>query len=139
MAVIGVDFDGTICEHTYPHIGKPIDRSIEILKKLQNKGHKLILWTVRGGEQLQNAVEFCSKNGIFFWGINENPEQYNEIPPDTWESIYEKPTTFEWSCKAYMNILIDDVALGCPCDIINGRKAVNWTKVEEYLIEIEYL
>ena len=33
--VIAVDFDGTIVEHKYPHIGKEIPFAIATLKKLQ--------------------------------------------------------------------------------------------------------
>ena len=31
---IAVDFDGTIVEHEYPKIGKPIPFAIDVLKKL---------------------------------------------------------------------------------------------------------
>ena len=44
--VIAVDFDGTIVEHEYPKIGRPIPFAIETLLQLQQDGHILILWTV---------------------------------------------------------------------------------------------
>ena len=50
--IIAVDFDGTIVEHEYPAIGKPIPFAIETLLHLQKDGHRLILWTVRRGDLL---------------------------------------------------------------------------------------
>lgn len=47
--VIAVDFDGTIVEHKYPQIGRPIPFAFDTLKQLQNENNTLILWTVREG------------------------------------------------------------------------------------------
>jgi hypothetical protein len=74
--VIAVDFDGTIVEHAYPGIGKEMLFAFATLKELQNRGHKLILWTFRSGELLQEAVEYCRKNGVEFYAVNKNyPEE----------------------------------------------------------------
>lgn len=74
--VIAVDFDGTIVEHKYPAIGKEMLFAFATLKALQQKGHKLILWTFRAGKTLDEAVEFCRKNGIEFYAVNKNyPEE----------------------------------------------------------------
>ena len=59
--VIAVDFDGTIVEHEYPAIGKPIPFAIETLLQLQKDKHKLILWTVREGDLLQEAIDYCEE------------------------------------------------------------------------------
>lgn len=73
---IAVDFDGTIVEHRYPEIGKEMLFAFSTLKALQNKGYKLILWTYRTGKALDEAVEYCKKNGIEFYAINSNyPEE----------------------------------------------------------------
>lgn len=73
---IAVDFDGTIVENRFPKIGKPILFAIETLKKLQEEGHQLILWTYRTGKELQEAVEFCSSKGIQFYTVNKSyPEE----------------------------------------------------------------
>ena len=53
---IAVDFDGTIVEDAYPSIGKPQLFAFDTLKKLQAKGHRLILWTYRHGKALDEAV-----------------------------------------------------------------------------------
>ena len=70
--LIAVDFDGTIVENRYPKIGKEIPFAFRTLKMLQEEGHRLILWTVRVGSELEEAVEFCSKHGMKFYAINEN-------------------------------------------------------------------
>jgi len=73
---IAVDFDGTIVEHEYPEIGKTKLFAFETLKELQNQGYQLILWTYRAGKELDEAVEFCRKNGIEFYAVNKNyPEE----------------------------------------------------------------
>ena len=77
--IIAVDFDGTIVEDAYPKIGKPMLFAFETLTKLQEKGHRLILWTYRNGERLDEAVNFCEENGIHFYAVNKSfpEEEYN--------------------------------------------------------------
>ena len=77
--LIAVDFDGTIVEDAYPNIGKPQLFAFDTMKRLQNDGHRLILWTYRSGNKLNEAVAFCSKNGIEFYAINNSfpNEDYN--------------------------------------------------------------
>ncbi|MFZ4863886.1 BT0820 family HAD-type phosphatase [Sphingobacterium sp. Mn56C] len=74
--IIAVDFDGTIVEHKYPAIGKPIPFAIETLKQLQNERHILILWTVREGRLLEEAIAYCAAQGLHFFAHNANfPEE----------------------------------------------------------------
>jgi hypothetical protein len=72
MMIIAVDFDGTIVEHAYPAIGKPIPFAIETLIRLQQEGHRLILWSVREGRLLQEALDYCAERGLRFFAANEN-------------------------------------------------------------------
>lgn len=73
---IAVDFDGTIVTNAYPDIGKPMIFAFDTLKKLQSEGHLLILWTYRSGKKLEEAVDFCAKNGIIFYAVNKSyPEE----------------------------------------------------------------
>ena len=67
---LAIDFDGTIVEDAYPKIGKPNAFAFETLKKLQQNGHRLILWTYRHGKTLDEAVAFCKKNGLEFYAVN---------------------------------------------------------------------
>ncbi len=80
--VIAVDFDGTIVEHEYPKIGKPIPFAIDVLKRLQQEeNHRLILWTVREGELLQEAVDYCENRGLKFYAVNKNnPDEETPDP-----------------------------------------------------------
>ena len=73
---IAVDFDGTIVEHNYPKIGAERPFATDTLKMLIRDHHKLILWTVREGELLKEAVDWCRARGVEFYAINrEYPEE----------------------------------------------------------------
>lgn len=69
---IAVDFDGTIVEHKYPAIGKEKPFAIETLLQLQQEGNKLILWTSREGQLLEDAIVFCHVRGLDFYAVNSN-------------------------------------------------------------------
>ena len=96
---IAVDFDGTIVEHCYPAIGPEKPFAIDTLKYLCAQRHKLILWTVREGRLLDEAVEYCKSRGLEFYAINKN---YPE----------EKPTHEGYSRKLQADLFIDDRNLG---------------------------
>lgn len=96
---IAVDFDGTIVEHRYPEIGKEIPFAIDTLKMLQRDRHKLIMWTVREGLLLDEAVEWCRERGIEFYAVNKD---YPE------ESLEDKG----FSRKLKVDLFIDDRNLG---------------------------
>jgi len=73
---IAIDFDGTIVEHEYPAIGKEKLFAFQTLKELEKRGAKLILWTFRTGKELEEAVEYCRRNGLEFYAVNKNyPEE----------------------------------------------------------------
>lgn len=119
--IIAVDFDGTIVEHDFPRIGRSVPGAIEWLKIFQSAGARLILYTMRSdgqkaGNVLTQAVQYCTENGLEFWGINRNPEQ------DSWTS----------SPKCYAELYIDDAAFGCPLigfegKIISQRPYADWS------------
>lgn len=96
---IAVDFDGTIVEHRYPAIGPEKPFAIDTLKCLSAKRHKLILWTVREGRLLDEAVAYCKKRGLEFYAVNKN---YPE----------EKETHEGYSRKLQADLFIDDRNLG---------------------------
>lgn len=71
-----MDFDGTLCTNKYPEIGRPRKALIRKLIRKQRQGHKLILWTCRGGIYLNEAVSWCKNHGLTFDAINSNlPEE----------------------------------------------------------------
>ncbi len=96
--IIAIDFDGTIVEDGYPGIGKPRLFAFETLKKLQEDGHRLILWTYRSGKTLKEAVTYCEENGIEFYAVNKSyaEEQFDETK----------------SRKIYADLFIDDRNIG---------------------------
>ena len=74
--IIAVDFDGTIVEHKYPGIGNEVPFATSTLRMLASQQHRLILWTVRRGRLLEEAVEWCRKRGVEFYAVNKNfPEE----------------------------------------------------------------
>lgn len=82
--IYAVDFDGTLCENEWPVIGEPKEHVISYVLKLKQEGHKLILWTNRVGERLDEAVEWCQQKGIEFDAVNKNlPEIIEEFGCDT--------------------------------------------------------
>ena len=71
MAVYAIDFDGTLAETRFPEILNPNKKMVAFVKTIQAAGHKVILWTSRTGADLENAVEWCRKQGITFDAVNE--------------------------------------------------------------------
>jgi hypothetical protein len=132
---IAVDFDGTCTTHDFPDVGRDIGAQA-VLKALIEKGHKLILFTMRanvedprsempeilkeGGNYLDHAVKWFSDNDIPLHGIQSNPNQ------KSWTS----------SPKCYAHLYIDDAALGCPLRhdfMISNKPYVDWEKVQVML------
>lgn len=70
--IIAVDFDGTLCTNKWPEIGKPNEDLIMYLQQHKRSGGKLILWTNRVEERLDEAVAWCKKFGLIFDAVNEN-------------------------------------------------------------------
>ena len=114
--IIAVDFDGTIVEHRFPKLGTEIPHAFKILKRLKTEGHILILWTYRSGEELNEAVKYCKRNGLEFHAINNNSiDEYCD---------------FTYSRKIYADLYIDDRNLLGISDWDSIYKLVN-DKVEQ--------
>lgn len=99
MAKIAVDFDGTIVEDRYPKIGPEVMFATDTLRMLMEDHHQLILWTVREGELLKEAVDWCHERGVDFWAIN------NDYPE-------EKPSDKYFTRKIKADYFIDDRNIG---------------------------
>lgn len=96
---IAIDFDGTIVEHRYPEIGDEIPFATDTLKMLINDRHRLILWSVREGKLLEEAVEWCRQRGVEFYAVNRD---YPE----------EETAHRNFSRKIKADVFIDDRNLG---------------------------
>lgn len=96
--IIAIDFDGTIVEHRFPSIGRTRPLAFKVLKALQDRNHRLILWTYRSGTKLDEAVQFCRSHGLEFYAINKN------YPEEEWHENDSR--------KILADIYIDDRNLG---------------------------
>lgn len=95
--IIGIDFDGTCVTHDFPEVGQDIGAE-PVLKELVQNEHQLVLWTMRDGKYLRDAIGWFKTRGIPLYGIQTNPEQR------CWTT----------SPKAYCQLYIDDAGLGIP-------------------------
>ena len=124
---IAVDFDGTIVEERYTKIGAEIPFAVQPLKMLIKDRHKLILWTVREGELLEEAVEWCRQRGIEFYAVNK----------DYPEEDVEKNRHYSRKLKA--DIWIDDRSVGGLPDWGTIYRMISEHKTyEEILREDDY-
>jgi hypothetical protein len=123
-----IDFDGTIVDHIFPDIGQPVPGAFHWMKRFQQAGAKLILYTMRSdgqtnGPVLTQAVEFCRSRGIEFYGVNYCPGQ------GAWTK----------SPKVYGNLYIDDAAFGCPLrqnPRMGGEPYVDWDIVGPAVLKL---
>lgn len=123
---IAVDFDGTIVTHRYPEIGKEIPFAIKTLKMLQNDGHRLILWSVREGHLLQEAVDWCNERGLEFYAINRDyPEE-------------EKEKNNKFSRKLKVDMWIDDRNVGGLPDWGTIYRIISENKTLEEILQEEH-
>ena len=100
IMTIAVDFDGTIVRHRYPEIGEELPFATQTLKMLIEDRHKLILWSVREGQLLDEAVEWCRQRGVEFYAVNRDfPEE------DITKNIH-------FSRKLKVDLWIDDRNVG---------------------------
>ena len=98
--IIAVDFDGTIVQDRYPEIGSEQPFATQTLRMLLEEGHQLILWTVRQGETLEAAVEWCRQRGVEFYAVNKDFPEENE------------QTNSTYSRKIKADLFIDDRNIG---------------------------
>ena len=111
MDYIAIDFDGTIVNHEYPQLGSPVPGAIDWMHKFMENNIHIILYTMRSGKYLDEAVEYLEDNGIVLFGKNRNKNQYS------WTK----------SPKIYANAYIDDAAVGCPLIYVEGQRPyVDW-------------
>lgn len=113
---IAVDFDGTIVEDRYPEIGRERPFATATLRKLIEDKHRLILWSVREGDRLDEAVEWCRQKGVQFYAVNKDFEED------------DRETNKNYSRKLKVDLFIDDRNVGglpdwgTIYDIITNKK-----------------
>lgn len=123
--LIAVDFDGTIVQDRYPAIGKELPFATKTLKMLMEEGHRFILWTVRSGRTLEEAVEWCRERGIEFYAVNQNFVGEDESNKE-----------HHYSRKLKVEMFIDDRGVGGLPDWGTIYKIIHEDKTyEEILLE----
>lgn len=113
--IISIDFDGTLVEHAFPKIGKPIPHAVEVVKELKAEGHRLILWTFRHGRTLEEAIRYCRQNGLEFYAYNAN--EPNEVFEEGMPRLIRA------------DVYIDDRNLGGLHDWLEVKKLIEKHKV----------
>ena len=77
--IIAVDFDGTLCYSDWPALGDPNERLISYLRTWRDQGNKLILWTCRAGDALEDAIRWCREQQLEFDAVNDNLPEIVEL------------------------------------------------------------
>lgn len=123
---IAVDFDGTIVKHRYPQIGEEIPFATQTLKMLIQDRHKLILWSVREGRLLDEAVEWCRQRGVEFYAVNKDfPEE-------------DERKNMHFSRKLKVDLWIDDRNVGGLPDWGTIYRMISERKTYEEIMREEY-
>lgn len=86
--ILAVDFDGTLVEDCYPHIGTINERNLNLVNSYKEKGYKIVLWTCRDGELLDAAVKLCKENGLEFDAVNQNVKEVREMFNNDTRKVY---------------------------------------------------
>lgn len=109
--VIACDFDGTITEENmFPEVGTIREHALEAIKNFQEHGHKVVLWTCREGEYLEDARSLIELYGIKLDGYNFSPYQLQ-------------------SRKIVADVYIDDKNIFMADNM-------DWYKIEEYILNL---
>jgi hypothetical protein len=143
--IIGVDFDGTIVENKYPEIGAEKPFATDTLKMLIKERHRIILWTVREGKYLEDAVNWCRERGVEFYAVNRDyPEETlnnndhfsRKIKADLWIDDRNLGGLPDWGTiyrmithhKSWNDLMIEEVqsATLTPYEEMHPRKKPWW-------------
>ena len=109
--IIAVDFDGTIVQNKWPEIGEINKHVVEEMRREDEDGTVIILWTCRTGKELEEAIKFCYENDIPIDYANENCEWVK----NHFDGEGIKVFAFEyWDDKA---LNVDDIPVAVPLDI----------------------
>jgi len=133
---IYLDFDGTVVEHAYPDTGRCNFGCVEVIKKLQDSGHDIVLNTMRSEldpDSLKKAIRWFENSWMFF----KDRDFDQELSPIKVSQTKIHPHPWERPTESTKTIFIDDIATGIPlkrASMINNNM-VDWDKVEKDLIE----
>lgn len=124
--VIAFEFDGVCVENLYPSIGRPLPGALNMLRRMAAADHKLVLWTIRCGKSLDDAIVWFREQGIPLFSVNELPGQYHH----------------NQSPKVMADIVLDSRAIGVPLLktlTSNRHRHLDWIAVEPELYDLGLL
>lgn len=131
-----VDFDNTCALEEFPNVGMDVPLAEWALKLIQDSGHKIILWTCRTGQQLEDAVNWFKEKGIKLAAVNDWDDEHKK---NDFAREYGIPR------KVLGDFHIDDHNLGCPhkiiIDVVTDKEyvCVDWEKMIEELDNLQLL
>lgn len=106
--ILAIDFDGTIAKTDYPLIIGLMPHAKEVINKLSEDGHIIIVNSCRANQPAEMMRRFLDDHGILYHHINENsPHRIQTYGSDT--------------RKISADLYIDDHNLGCTI--------INWLTV----------
>lgn len=113
--IIAVDFDGTLHVGSWPGIGAVAPYAGDVMRKLHDDGHYIIINTCRTGDMLVDAINWLLRHDIPFDRVNDNcplgVEQYGNN-----------------SRKIHAHVYVDDKQVG---------GLPTWPEIYEWITERE--
>jgi len=110
--ILAIDFDGTIAHTDYPIIIGLKPYAKEVINKLYNEGHIIIINSCRANQPAEMMKSFLDDHGLLYHLINENsPHRIQTYGGDT--------------RKISADLYIDDRNIGCD--------DINWLVVYEQI------
>ena len=71
-AIISIDYDDTIGYQDFPRSGTIKPNAKEVINRLYDEGHHILIWTCRAFDRLETAKEYLKECGVKYHLINEN-------------------------------------------------------------------
>lgn len=93
--IYAIDFDGTIVTNKFPKIGAIKNQAKTFIEQIRERGDKWILYTMREGRYLEDALKFLEVYNLI-------PDAVNDNLPELCELYGNNPR------KIFANVYIDD-------------------------------
>jgi hypothetical protein len=140
IMLIYLDFDGTVVEHQYPKMGRCNFGCMEIIKKLQDAGHKIVLNTYRAdiGNGVDAALKYLNEQAwMCLRDKSINIEDF-ELSPIT-EVINPKIYPQQWDLENAIRediLFIDDIAPNIPLKpaCMTKGNMVDWDELDKQFL-----
>lgn len=148
---IYLDFEGTVVEQQHSGIGRANFGAVEVVKRLQDAGHDVILNTYRSDTAdgtLEEALSYLNEKA---WMVVKDRSERNDFQLKPITATKKKIHPFPWRTHGFNDIVIyksdneeqeqfifiDDSATGMDLKraVMTNGWMVDWDKVEKELIK----